>query len=165
MNALRRLDYDVTYMKMACNLKSLSFAVRSKVGCLIVSKNDQIISQGYNGMPTGFSNICEHTNENDELVTNDEVLHAESNAIAKCAKFCVSSEGATAYVTLSPCLQCAKLLLQAGIKRVVFCEEYRDLSSLKFLVKGGILVQKLDLLTKELKTYFVDEQSDELSSY
>lgn len=165
MNTQRRIEYDVAYMTMAYGLRPLSYAIRSKVGCLIVSKNDQIIAQGYNGMPTGFPNVCEHTNEKGELVTNDEVLHAESNAIAKCAKFCVSTEGATAYVTLSPCLQCSKLLLQAGIKRVVFAEEYRDLSPLEFLLKGNITVQKLDTITKELKTYFIDDRSGVLSSY
>ena len=165
MNTNRKIEYDIAYMTMAYGIRPLSYATRSKVGCLIVSKNDQIIAQGYNGMPTGFPNTCEHTNEKGELVTNDEVLHAESNAIAKCAKFCVSTEGATAYVTLSPCFQCAKLLLQAGIKRVVFSEEYRDLSSIEFLLKGNILVQKLDPMTKRLKTYYIDDVSDVLSTY
>lgn len=160
MNSIRRKEYDVAYMKMACNLRELSFAKRSQVGCLIVSEDDQIIAQGYNGMPTGYPNVCEHADENGNLVTNEEVLHAESNAIAKCAKSNTSSKNGTAYVTLSPCFQCAKLLLQSGIKRVVFYEEYRDLSPLKFLMIGGVKVQKLDILHKELKEYNYDENTD-----
>lgn len=158
MDAKRRLEYDVVYMKMACQLKPLSFAVRSQVGCLIVSDDDQIIAQGYNGMPKGYPNECEDKVWNDEtkcydLVTKAEVLHAESNAIAKCAKWEASCEGGTAYVTLSPCLQCAKLLVQSGIKRVVYLDEYRDTSPLAFLNKGGVRVQKIDLLHKKLTDY------------
>lgn len=158
MTEERRIEYDTVYMKMACQLKPLSFAVRSKVGCLIVSDSDQIIAQGYNGMPHGYPNTCEDevvdevTGEK-KLVTKPEVLHAESNAIAKCAKWEASCEGGTAYVTLSPCLQCAKLLLQSGIKRVVYLEEYRDTTPLDFLDKGGVLVQKIDLLRKTLTDY------------
>lgn len=170
MTPERRLEYDVVYLKMACELRPLSFAIRSKVGCIIVSDDDQIIAQGYNGMPKGYPNICENKvwNEVDkkyDLVTKPEVLHAESNAIAKCAKWEASCEGGTAYVTLSPCLQCSKLLVQSGIKRVVFLDEYRDISPLKFLIQGGITVQKLDLLHKSLDEYFIDEQSGELSKY
>lgn len=163
MNALRRRDYDVVYMCMASTLRSLSFAVRSQVGCLIVSADDQIIAQGYNGMPTGFSNICEHPDKDGNLVTNNEVLHAESNAIAKCAKYRTSCEGGTAYVTLSPCFQCAKLLLQSGIKRVVFREEYRDLSPIKFLLKGGLTVHKINPEDKSMYEYVLDKYSDELT--
>lgn len=158
MNKKRRIEYDAVYMKMACQLRPLSFAIRSKVGCIIVSDDDQIIAQGYNGMPKGYPNECEDevvdpdTGEK-KLVTKPEVLHAESNAIAKCAKWEASCEGGTAYVTLSPCLQCAKLLVQAGIKRVVYLEEYRDTSPLEFLVRGGVKVEKIDLLHKSLKEY------------
>lgn len=162
MNSQRRIEYDIAYLRMAMQLRPLSYAVRSKVGCLIVSDDDQIIAQGYNGMPKGYSNECEAKfwNEVDkkyDLVTKPEVLHAESNAIAKCAKFEGSSEGGTAYVTLSPCLQCSKLLVQAGIKRVVFLEEYRDLSPIRFLLKGGIKVDKIDLLHKTITSYYIDE--------
>ena len=158
MNAERRIEYDVVYMKMACQLRPLSFARRSQVGCLIVSDSDQIIAQGYNGMPKGYPNACEDevvdpiTGEK-SLVTKPEVLHAESNAIAKCAKWEASCEGGTAYVTLSPCLQCAKLLVQAGIKRVVYLDEYRDTTPLEFLHKGGVKVEKIDILHKTLKEY------------
>jgi len=170
MTLERKLEYDVVYLKMACELRPLSFAIRSKVGCLIVSDDDQIIAQGYNGMPKGFPNACEHqvwneTTQKYDLKTNDEVLHAESNAIAKCAKWEASCQGATAYVTLSPCLQCSKLLVQSGIKRVVFLDEYRDMTPLEFLIKGGVTVQKLDLLHKSLDEYFIDNESGLLSSY
>ena len=144
MTESRRLEYDIVYMNMASCLKDLSFATRSKVGCIIVSSDDQIIAQGYNGMPKGFPNECEHLDENGNLVTNDEVLHAESNA--------------TAYVSLSPCLQCSKLIIQSGIKRVVFREEYRDVTPLILLLKGGIEVQMLDTLHKKLIEYTFDKE-------
>ena len=160
MTENRKLEYDIAYMNMASCLRELSFATRSKVGCIIVNPDGQIITQGYNGMPKGFPNECEHLDENGNLVTNDEVLHAESNAIAKCAK---SSEGqckgATAYVTLSPCLQCSKLIVQSGIKRVVFREEYRDVTPLIFLLKGGSEVQMLDTLHKKLIEYTFDKET------
>lgn len=167
MKESRRLDYDVTYMRMTMQLRPLSYAIRSKVGCIIVSDDDQIIAQGYNGMPKGFSNVCENKvwNEVDkkyELVTKPEVLHAESNAIAKCAKFEASSNGATAYISLSPCLQCSKLLIQAGIKRVVFAEEYRDLSPISLLVKSGIQVQLLDLLHKTITSYLWNDMTSSI---
>ncbi len=150
MNANRKIEYDVVYMKMAMDMATLSYARRSKVGCLIVSDDGQLISQGYNGMPSGFPNDCEHFEHNhetgnDELVTNPEVLHAESNAIAKCAKWEAGCDGGTVYVTLSPCLQCAKLILQAGIKRVVYLEQYRDTTPLDFLRNGGVVVEQLDI--------------------
>lgn len=150
MDANRKLEYDIAYMNMANCLRPLSFAVRSKVGCLIVTEAGQVISQGYNGMPTGLPNECEHE-ENGELVTNDEVLHAESNAISKCAKFPSSTNNATCYVTLSPCLQCSKLIVQSGIKRVVYLHEYRDLSGVELLIKCGIKVQQLYIENKELR--------------
>ena len=159
MDTKRRLEYDITYMNMASCMRELSFATRSKVGCIIVSDDDQIIAQGYNGMPKGFPNECEHLDENGNLVTNDEVLHAESNAIAKCAKCSEGKcKGATAYVSLSPCLQCSKLIIQSGIKRVVFREEYRDITPLILLLKGGIEVQMLDTLHKELIEYTFDKE-------
>ena len=145
MNKNRRLEYDIVYMNMASCLKDLSFATRSKVGCIIVSSDDQIIAQGYNGMPKGFPNECEHLDENGNLVTNDEVLHAESNAIAKCAKWISSTEGATLYVTLSPCFDCSKIIIQAGIKRVCYCEEYRDTTGIDFLRNNGIQVDQIKI--------------------
>lgn len=167
MDANRRLEYDLVYMKMATCLRPLSYAIRGKVGCIIVSDTDQIIAQGYNGMPKGYPNECEYgiwdeTEKCTKLVTKPEVLHAESNAIAKCAKWEASCEGGTAYVTLSPCLQCSKLLVQSGIKRVVFMEEYRDMSPIKFLLVGGVKVQKLDMLNKKLIDCTYDENTSRL---
>lgn len=167
MTESRRLEYDLAYMRMAICLKPLSYAIRSKVGCIIVSDDDQIIAQGYNGMPKGYPNSCEYEIWDDEekinkLVTKAEVLHAESNAIAKCAKWEASCDGGTAYVTLSPCLQCSKLLVQSGIKRVVFMDEYHDLSPIKFLLMGGLKVQKLDMLRKTLVDCYLDKNTGAL---
>ena len=131
MVTLRQLD--TTYLKMAEEWSQLSRAERRKVGALIV-KDGQIISDGFNGTPSGFNNKC----ENSKGDTLDEVLHAESNAIAKLARSSQSSEGATLYLTLSPCMDCAKLILQAGIKRVVFSEVYRIRKGLQLLDKAGI---------------------------
>lgn len=128
---------DGVYLKMADALATMSYAERAKVGCLIVNTGGQIVSQGYNGTPSGFDNSCE---END--MTKPEVLHAESNAISKCAKWGGSTDGATLYVTLSPCFECAKLIIQSGIKRVVYKEEYRDLSGIALLTKANIEVTK-----------------------
>lgn len=150
MDAIRKIEYDIAYMNMAKCLRPLSFAKRSQVGCLIVSDEGQIISQGYNGMPTGLPNECEHE-EDGKLVTNDGVLHAESNAISKCAKFRSSTNNATCYVTLSPCLQCSKLIIQSGIKRVVYLDEYRDLTGVELLIKCGVKVQQLCIDTKKLR--------------
>ena len=116
---------DQTYMKMAEELSQLSYANRKKVGCLIV-KDTQIISEGYNGTPKGFSNECEYRNYVDEEYTKPEVLHAESNAITKIARSTNSSDGATLYVTLAPCFECSKLIIQSGIKRVMYKDTYRD---------------------------------------
>ncbi|EJW93345.1 cytidine/deoxycytidylate deaminase family protein, partial [gut metagenome] len=115
--------YDIVYMKMAKAFAELSYAERAKVGCVIVSPDGQIISQGYNGMPSGMNNCCEHFDEHGNLVSNKEVLHAESNAITKCAKYGGRTDGSTIYITLSPCIECAKLIIQSGIKRVVYCEK------------------------------------------
>ena len=114
---------DQTYMRMAEELAKLSYAERKKVGCLIV-KDTQIIAEGYNGTPTGFDNACEYYSHVDEIYTKPEVLHAESNAITKLARSTNSSSGSTLYVTLAPCFECSKLIVQAGIKRVVFKEKY-----------------------------------------
>ncbi len=131
--------FDAVYIKMADALAALSYAKRAKVGCLIVNPTGQIVSQGYNGTPAGFCNACETA---DGTATRPEVLHAESNAISKCAKWGGSTDGATLYVTLSPCYECAKLIIQAGIRRVVYKEQYRNTSGIELLERAGIDVVK-----------------------
>lgn len=134
-----RLNKDTAYLKIAHNVSELSYCVRKKVGAIIV-KDDNIIAIGYNGTPSGFENICEIDN-----VTKPEVLHAESNAIAKCARSVNSSEGATMYITWSPCFSCAKLIIQAGIKRVVFSEYYSNDDGLRLLEQASIKVEFVGL--------------------
>lgn len=134
--------YDKAYMKMAQASAELSYAERAKVGCVIVSPDGQIISQGYNGMPSGMDNCCEHE-EDGKLVSNKEVLHAESNAITKCAKWGGRTDWATIYVTLSPCIDCAKLIVQAGIKRVVYGEKYRNTEGLDLLRRAHVETELL----------------------
>ena len=133
MNKMKQRKYDIAYIKMALEWAKLSYCKRRQVGALIV-KNKMIISDGYNGTPTGFENIC----EDDENYTKWYVLHAEANAIMKVSASTQSSEGATLYITLSPCRECSKLIFQSGIKRVVYHKEYKDTSGLEFLKKGGI---------------------------
>lgn len=134
------------YMDWAKRSAQLSHARRLQVGAVIV-KDDTVISYGYNGMPAGWDNNCENVvgYQHDEpvLKTKPEVLHAESNAIAKLAKSTNSGSGATLFVTHSPCLQCAKLILQSGISSVYYNENYRDDSGLTFLEKSGILVEQI----------------------
>jgi dCMP deaminase len=127
---------DLTYMAMAKELSKLSYANRKKVGCLIV-KDTQIISEGYNGTPKGFSNECEYRSYVDEEYTKPEVLHAESNAISKIARSTNSSDGATLYVTLAPCFDCAKLIIQSGIARVLYDENYNK-NGLALLQQAGV---------------------------
>ena len=129
----KKLKYDIAYLKMALEWGKLSYCKRKKVGALIV-KNNMIISDGYNGTPSGFENIC----EDDENYTKWYVLHAEANAIMKVAASTQSSQGATLYITLSPCKECSKLIFQSGIKRVVYYKAYKDLSGVEFLKKAGI---------------------------
>lgn len=130
------------YMDLALVIALASHAERNKVGALL-EKDGNIIAFGYNGTPAGFDNSCEEYQGNPiKLVTKPEVLHAESNAIAKCAKSAHSSEGCTLYVTVSPCLECAKLIIQAGIKEVLFAEYYRDSAGLELLEKAGIKASK-----------------------
>ena len=131
--------YDKAYMKMAQTWGELSHCERKKVGALIV-KDRMIISDGYNGTPSGFENECEDENH----YTKWYVLHAEANAILKVAASAQSCEGATLYITLSPCRECSKLIHQAGIKRVVYSVEYKDRSGLDFLEKAGVILTKLD---------------------
>lgn len=134
---------DTTYLKMASIWASLSKAKRKQVGCLIV-KNGQIISDGYNGTPHGFDNNCEfETRFGHE--TKPEVLHAETNAISKLAKSNQSSDGATIYITLCPCFDCAKLMIQAGVSRVVYSEDYRMTDGIELLEKAGITVDRVPI--------------------
>jgi dCMP deaminase len=137
-----QLDLDKTYLKMAYVWSKLSKAKRKKVGCLVV-KDGQIISDGYNGTPSGFNNECEydgHKNGLPILITKPEVLHAESNALMKLAKGTNSSKGSTIYLTMSPCFDCAKLIIQAEVARVVCSEEYRVKDGIEFLNKNNIQV-------------------------
>ena len=125
--------FDERYLEMAQVWAKNSYCKRRQVGALIV-KDRMIISDGYNGTPSGFENVCEDENG----ITKPYVLHAEANAISKVAKSGNSSEGATLYVTASPCMACAKLIIQAGIKRVVYMDEYRLLDGIELLRRAGI---------------------------
>lgn len=131
---------DLRYMRMAIIWAENSYCVRRKVGALIV-KDKMIISDGYNGTPSGFENIC----EDDNNVTKPYVLHAEANAITKVACSHNSSLGATIYVTSSPCIECAKLIIQAGIKRVVYCRQYHLLDGHHLLERANIEVVFLNM--------------------
>ena len=127
--------YDKAYLRLALEWAKLSYCQRKKVGALIV-KNGTIIADGYNGTPSGFDNCCEDNQGN----THWYVLHAEANAILKLSKSNNSGDGATLYITLSPCKDCSKLILQSGIKRVVYCTEYKDTEGVDFLKNSGIEV-------------------------
>lgn len=140
----KQLKYDIAYMKMAMEWSQLSHCERRKVGAIIV-KDNMIISDGYNGTPSGFENCC----EDDEGYTKWYVLHAEANAILKVARSTQSCQGATLYVTLSPCKDCSKLIHQSGINRVVFSETYKDCSGLDFLKSAGVSVVGLDVEAKK----------------
>lgn len=165
-----RISVDKVYMQMAYQTAKLSYAERRRVGCIIV-KDEQIVSFGYNGTPHGFDNTCEKTEietvyyENPDhaldlieehgytcengcctketQTTKREVLHAESNAITKLAKSTMTSIDADLYTTTAPCFDCAKLIIQAGIKRVYFAEDYRDMSGVALLEKAGIVVNEV----------------------
>ena len=132
--------YDIAYLKMAETWGKLSYCKRRQVGAIIV-KNRMIISDGYNGTPTGFENVC----EDEDNYTKWYVLHAEANAILKVASSTQSCDGATLYVTLSPCRECSKLIHQSGISRVVYSEAYKDLSGVEFLKKAGVIVDQITL--------------------
>ncbi len=125
---------------MAETWGKLSYCKRRQVGAIIV-KNRMIISDGYNGTPTGFENVC----EDEDNYTKWYVLHAEANAILKVASSTQSCDGATLYVTLSPCRECSKLIHQSGISRVVYSEAYKDLSGVEFLKKAGVIVDQIPL--------------------
>lgn len=128
-------------MNIAGQFASLSYAQRLKVGCIIV-KDGRIISFGYNGMPSGWENKCEYS-DGESLVTRQEVLHAETNAISKLARSTESGEGATMFVTHSPCIHCAKIIYQSGIKALFYGEDYRDSSGVDFLKQSEIKVTKI----------------------
>ena len=137
----KQLKYDKAYLRMAEEWGKLSYCERKKVGAIIV-KGRMIISDGYNGTPTGFENFC----EDEEGYTKWFVLHAEANAISKVASSTQSCKGGTLYITLSPCKECSKLIHQAGIVRVVFSKAYRDESGIRFLEKAGIDVKHVSEL-------------------
>ena len=141
MNATeKKTALDKRYLPMASIWSENSYCKRRQVGALIV-KDKMIISDGYNGTPSGFENVCEDENN----VTHPYVLHAEANAITKIARSNNNSEGATLYVTDSPCIECAKLIIQAGIKRVVYSRQYRLDDGIQLLKKAGIEVEFLEI--------------------
>ena len=129
----KQRKYDIAYLRMAREWGKLSYCERRQVGAIIV-KDKMIISDGYNGTPTGFENVC----EDEEGATKWYVLHAEANAILKVASSTQSCQGATLYITMSPCKDCSKLIHQAGIKRLVYLMAYKDDSGLKFLERAGV---------------------------
>jgi dCMP deaminase len=160
-----RIKAEIIYMQVAYQFAKLSYAERRRVGCVIVKEN-QVISFGYNGTPYGFDNVCEEVDikyyENPDHaeiltengyycedgcctahVTKREVLHAESNAIMKVAKSTMSCEGADLYTTTCPCFECAKLIIQAGIKKVYYTEDYRDMSGVELLKQANIEVEQV----------------------
>lgn len=144
MTDKKQLKYDKAYLRMASEWGKLSYCKRKQVGAIIV-KDRMIISDGYNGTPTGFKNFC----EDEEGYTKWYVLHAEANAILKVAASTQSCNGATLYITLSPCKECSKLIHQAGIVRVVYGEAYKDDSGLRFLKKAGVNLNLIENLESE----------------
>ena len=132
--------FDAKYLRMAKIWASNSYCKRRQVGALLV-KDNMIISDGYNGTPAGFENVCEDENG----VTKPYVLHAEANAITKVAQSGNSAAGATLYVTASPCMECSKLIIQSGIRRVVYSDEYRLDDGIKLLKRAGSEVEKLEV--------------------
>ncbi len=134
----KQLKYDIAYLRMSREWAKLSYCKRKQVGAIIV-KNKMIISDGYNGTPTGFENICEDADN----ATKWYVLHAEANAILKVASSTQSCAGATLYITLSPCKDCSKLIHQAGITRLVYHLDYKDNSGLSFLERAGVQVEQI----------------------
>ena len=141
MNKKKLNKYDKAYLRIAKEWSRLSYCKRKQVGAIIV-KDRMIISDGYNGTPSGFENCCEDENN----ITKWYVLHAEANAILKVAGSTQSCEGATLYITLSPCKECSKLIHQSGIKRVVYHQGYKDESGLEFLLKAGVEVELIEEL-------------------
>ena len=135
MESEKQRKFDQRYLEMARIWAKNSYCTRRQVGALVV-KNNMIISDGYNGTPSGFENVC----EDDNGITKPYVLHAEANAITKLARSSNNSEGATIYITASPCIECAKLIIQAGIRRVVYGEKYRLTDGIELLERAGIEV-------------------------
>jgi len=146
----KQLKYDTLYLDLAKRISQMSYAKRLQVGCVIV-KDDNILSMGFNGMPAGLDNQCEEFVNYDvngflrgqKLVTKEECLHAEQNAICKAAKSGSPTKGSTMYCTHAPCIQCAKLIQQSGINRLVYLEDYRDSSGIELLKRCNIEVIKL----------------------
>ena len=136
----KKRKFDSRYLEMAAVWAKNSYCTRRQVGALLV-KDRMIISDGYNGTPAGFENVCEDENG----VTKPYVLHAEANAITKVAKSGNSSEGATLFVTASPCAECAKLIIQSGIKRVVYRDAYRLTDGIDLLARAGIEVEQIEM--------------------
>lgn len=139
MKKSKQLSIDIRYLRMARIWSENSYCIRRKVGAILV-KDNRIISDGYNGTPIGFENIC----EDEENKTKIYVLHAEANTITKIANSSISSENATLYVTASPCIECAKLIIQSKIKHVVYEEEYRILDGIELLKSAGIEVNHIN---------------------
>lgn len=139
MESKKLNKYDKAYLRMAREWSLLSYCKRKQVGAIIV-RDRMIISDGYNGTPSGFENCC----EDESGLTNWYVLHAEANAILKVARSTQTCEGATLYITLSPCKECSKLVHQSGIKRVVYQSGYKDTSGIDFLVKAGVMVEQIE---------------------
>ena len=144
MKHSKQRKYDIAYLRMAREWSKLSYCKRRQVGALIV-KDKMIISDGYNGTPTGFENKC----EDDEGSTKWYVLHAEANAILKVASSTQACQGATLYITMSPCKECSKLVHQAGIKRIVYLNEYKDNAGIAFLEKAGVSIEHIADLDSE----------------
>lgn len=140
MNSEKILKFDRSYLEMAAVWAKNSYCKRRQVGAILV-KDNMIISDGFNGTPSGFENICEDEND----VTKPYVLHAEANAITKVARSGNSSENSTLYITSSPCVECAKLIIQAGIRRVVFSDSYRITDGVELLKRANIEVVQIDL--------------------
>lgn len=138
MDDIKRAKYDKAYLRIAREWGQLSYCIRKQVGAIIV-KDRMIISDGYNGTPSGFENCC----EDESGSTKWYVLHAEANAILKVARSTQSCQNATLYITMSPCRDCSKLIHQAGIKRVVYKDHYKDSEGISFLTKAGVEVVHL----------------------
>ena len=146
IQASKQTLLDRRYLRMARIWAENSYCQRRQVGALVV-KNKMIISDGYNGTPSGFENVCEDT----DGITYPYVLHAEANAITKLARSGNNSDGSTLYVTAAPCIECSKLIIQSGIKRVVYAEQYRLTDGTDLLEKAGVRVEYLNLENNESK--------------
>lgn len=144
MKQVKQERYDKAYLRMAQTWAQLSHCKRKKVGAIIV-KDQMIISDGYNGTPAGFDNCC----EDEENYTHWYVLHAEANAILKVAKSTNNAKNSTLYLTLSPCKECSKLILQSGIKRLVYINGYKDNTGLSFLREAGIEITQIEDIENE----------------